>query len=100
AAFFTVRRRDDHSLRFQAPQFARLEVRDDHDFTTDQFLRLVVLRDAGEYLPWLLFPNIDFHQQKLIGFRDTLSGKNLAHAQIDFRKVIDLDEARHTDSVS
>jgi len=77
-AFFTIRRRDDHSLRFQTTQLARLEVRDDHDFATDQFLRLVILRDAGEYLPRLLFTDIDFHQQKLVGFRDTLGGKNLA----------------------
>jgi Tat protein secretion system quality control protein TatD with DNase activity len=42
---------------------------------------------------------LDFHEQQLIGFRDALGGKNLAHAQIDFCEVVDLDKARHADCI-
>src|SRR5690348_6483210 len=38
--------RDDHAVGLDAAKFARREIDDHGDFAADQFLRLVVLRDA------------------------------------------------------
>ena len=37
-------------MRLQAAHLSRREVGDDDHFAPDQFLRLVILRDAGQYL--------------------------------------------------
>src|SRR5215475_13412007 len=49
-SFFAHRSRQDHPLRLQAEYLSWLEVCDDDHFAPDQFFRLVILRDAGQYL--------------------------------------------------
>src|ERR1041385_1681315 len=58
-AFFAVGSSDDHALRLITTQLAWLQIRDNNTLATDDFLGLVVLRDAREYLSWLLFTDIN-----------------------------------------
>src|SRR6266511_1516059 len=92
--FFAHRSRQDHPLRLQAEYLSRLEVCDDDHFAPDQFLRLVILRDAGQYLARLGLAQVDCESQQFVGFRYAFSGQNLAYAQFDFRKIVDRDVGR------
>ena len=60
--------------------FARREIRDDHDFASDQLLRVVSLRDAGHDLP-NLGAQVDFQAQQFVGALHLLRDLHLADAQ-------------------
>src|SRR5262245_44916667 len=93
-SFFAHRSRQDHPLRLQAEYLSWLEVCDDDYFAPDQFFRLVILRDAGQYLARLGLAKVDCEPQQLVGFRYALGRQNLAYAQFDFRKILDRDVGR------
>src|SRR5262245_27256090 len=63
---FAHRSRQDHSLGLQAAHLSRREVGDDDHFSPDEFLRLVILRNAGEYLARLGLAHIDREPQQLV----------------------------------
>src|SRR5438445_332123 len=63
----------DHTVGFDATEFARREVDDDGDFAADELLRLVELRDAGANLANL---RADIHRklQQLVRADDAFGG--------------------------
>src|SRR5882724_3114185 len=78
-----------------ATQLARLQVSDHGNLAAEQLLRAIELRDAGENLPRLLFPDINRQEEKFVCFGDALGGEHFADAQVDFGKVSDVDETRN-----
>ena len=67
-------RRHDHAVRFDAPQFARLQIGHDHDLAAEHLLRRVGFGDAGDDGARLRFADIDLHVQQLVGALDALGG--------------------------
>src|SRR5438270_12430936 len=63
---------ENHALRLEAAELARLEVRDDDYFAPDQFFRLVVFGDARENLARLRFAEVNGEAQKLVRLRHAL----------------------------
>src|SRR5437762_2236098 len=64
-ACLTNRRRNDHALRFIAPQFAWFEIGDNNDFHTDHFFSFVIFSDTCQHLARIFFANIDRKSTRL-----------------------------------
>ena len=85
----------DHAVRFDAFQFARLQIGDDHHFAADQVC-------SGVYasaMPATMVrgcpsPISTFICISLSGILDWLRGQYLAHAQIHFQEIVDSDFRR------
>src|SRR5258708_23111815 len=90
AAFRANGSGDNHAVGFDAAELARREVDNDGDFAADQFLRLIVLRDAGANLA-NLGADIDGQLQQLIRADDAFGGLDLPDAHFDFGEILDAD---------
>src|SRR5882757_7780612 len=81
---------DDHAVRFHAAQFSWRKIHHDRDFSADQFLRFVKLRNAGANLANLR-ANVHGKLQQLIRADDAFGGLNLPDAHFDFGEIFDAD---------
>ena len=81
---------DDHAVRFDSAKFARREIGDDGNFSADERIRFIELRDAGADLADF---GADVYRefQQLVSADDSFSGFDLAHAHFDFREVFNAD---------
>ena len=66
------------------------KIRDDHDFTADELLRIVGFRDAGNDLA-NFGAYVDFNPQQLVGALYLFGKLHFADAQLDLEEVVDRD---------
>src|SRR6185437_7236342 len=85
---------DDHAVRFDASEFARVQIGDDYDFAADEFFRFVGFCYAGDDGSRFWFADIDFQVEEFIGSLDRLGGFDQTYSEIDFREIVELDFGR------
>src|SRR5438132_1378339 len=89
-AVFADRGSDDHAVRFQPAQLARLKVGNDYDLAADQVFRFVSQRDSGDELADFC-AYIDFEPQQFVRAFYFFRRLYLTDAQLHFHEVVNGD---------
>src|SRR5262245_24711632 len=89
---FTAIRRcsNDHAIRLEAAQLTWGEICHDHNFSSDQRLRCIRLRDPRYDLPGFA-AKIDLEAQQLVRPFDPFGYLDLSNAQFNLCEVVDAD---------
>ena len=82
--------REDHAPRLDAHQLRRFQIRQNHQASAHQRLRLVALPDAGDDRSGLS-ASLHLQLQQLGGLRHPLGRHHRGDTQVDFHEVVDRD---------
>ena len=88
------RSRDDHPVRFNSTQFARVKIGYDHDLAAHDFLGLVEHRDSRDNGPGFRFADIDFKMQEFVCAFDAFGREHSPMRRSTLPEVFDVDLRR------